>query len=163
MADYERVNWQNDEIGGTPLSADNLNIMDEGIAKLDAKVPFRFGVDGDGNYGYYKADDSFAPFKSGGGGSILTGSINTNGKTYIGKGQELSQIFLYQTTGGAMIEFDSSYNATQYRRTVNGEGAWFNIVQTTTSRYAIGKDSGGYYYYDTNASAYPLRYFAVVK
>lgn len=28
-------------------------------------IPFRFSVDGGGNYGYLKADDSFVPFKSG--------------------------------------------------------------------------------------------------
>jgi len=28
-------------------------------------IPFRFSVDGEGNYGYLKADDSFVPFKSG--------------------------------------------------------------------------------------------------
>lgn len=95
--------------------------------------------------------------------NFLTGNINTNGKTYIGNGQELSQIFIYQTTGSAMIEFDSSYNSTQYRQTINGAATWNNLATTNPYRYAIGKDSGGYYYYDTNASAYPLRYFAVVK
>lgn len=28
-------------------------------------IPFRFSVDGEGNYGYLKADDSFVPFRSG--------------------------------------------------------------------------------------------------
>lgn len=28
---YTRVNWRNGQSGGTPLSADNLNTMDEGI------------------------------------------------------------------------------------------------------------------------------------
>lgn len=30
-------------------------------------IPFRFSVDGGGNYGYLKADDSFVPFRSGSG------------------------------------------------------------------------------------------------
>ena len=44
----EEIDKQNDNLGG-----------------------LRFGVDGDGNGGYYKADDSFVPFKSG--GPILVG------------------------------------------------------------------------------------------
>lgn len=32
MADYEKINWQNGEAGGTPTSADNFNRMDDGIA-----------------------------------------------------------------------------------------------------------------------------------
>ena len=29
---------------------------------MNKKIPFSFGVDGDGNYGYYGADDSLIPF-----------------------------------------------------------------------------------------------------
>lgn len=40
---YSRVNWQDGQAGGTPLSAGNLNIMDEGIKnahdRLDAATP----------------------------------------------------------------------------------------------------------------------------
>lgn len=32
MADYEKINWQNGEAGGTPTSAENFNRMDDGIA-----------------------------------------------------------------------------------------------------------------------------------
>lgn len=35
---YERINWQNDEPGGTPLSAENLNKMDEGIYNLSNQL-----------------------------------------------------------------------------------------------------------------------------
>jgi hypothetical protein len=34
VATYTRVTWQNDEAGGTPLSASNLNVMDAGIDNL---------------------------------------------------------------------------------------------------------------------------------
>lgn len=35
-------------------------------------IPFRFGIDADGNYGYYKAGaDSVTPFKTGGGGGTV--------------------------------------------------------------------------------------------
>lgn len=33
------------------------------IDELNSNLPFKFGIDGDGNYGYYGADDSLIPFK----------------------------------------------------------------------------------------------------
>src|SRR5690606_35875626 len=40
---YSRVNWQDGQAGGTPLSAANLNIMDKGIEdahdRLDTATP----------------------------------------------------------------------------------------------------------------------------
>ncbi|RDI13434.1 hypothetical protein DEU38_1349 [Rhodococcus sp. AG1013] len=36
MPPYSKVNWKNSEAGGTPLSAANLDRMDQGIADLDA-------------------------------------------------------------------------------------------------------------------------------
>lgn len=35
---YNKVNWQDGEAGGTPLSANNLNIMDNGIAANDSAI-----------------------------------------------------------------------------------------------------------------------------
>lgn len=32
---YTRVNWKNNEDGGTPMNAANLNVMDAGIKTLD--------------------------------------------------------------------------------------------------------------------------------
>ena len=41
--------------------------LNESLNELNSNLGgLRFGVDGDGNGGYYKADDSFVPFKSGG-------------------------------------------------------------------------------------------------
>lgn len=40
-------------------------------ADLEARVPFRFGIDAAGNYGYYKdGADTVTPFKTGGGGGL---------------------------------------------------------------------------------------------
>lgn len=36
--DFNRVNWQNDSTGGTPLGAANLNVMDKGIADCAAQI-----------------------------------------------------------------------------------------------------------------------------
>ena len=35
---YERVNWENLPSTNTPVNADNLNKMDEGIANIDTKI-----------------------------------------------------------------------------------------------------------------------------
>ncbi len=35
---YTKVNWQNSPSHATPLSAENLNVMDEGIYDLDTAV-----------------------------------------------------------------------------------------------------------------------------
>jgi hypothetical protein len=36
--DFNRVNWQNDSTGGTPLGAANLNVMDKGIADCATQI-----------------------------------------------------------------------------------------------------------------------------
>jgi hypothetical protein len=36
--DFNRVNWQNDSTGGTPLGAANLNVMDKGIADCAEQI-----------------------------------------------------------------------------------------------------------------------------
>jgi len=56
----EAVKYNNAESG---LVSDNVQgALDEVNNNLGG---LRFGVDGDGNYGYYGADDSLIPFKSG--------------------------------------------------------------------------------------------------
>lgn len=42
-------------------------VYDENGLRLDAKMPFRFGIDADGNYGYYKdGADTVTPFRMNG-------------------------------------------------------------------------------------------------
>lgn len=66
---YEKQTWNDGEEGGTPLSAERLNHIEDGIATIDGNLPFRLGIDEDGNYGYYKdGADTVTPFKTGGGG-----------------------------------------------------------------------------------------------
>ena len=45
---YTRINWQDGESGGTPLSAENLNKMDEGINNVTGKVDRYVGLRYDG-------------------------------------------------------------------------------------------------------------------
>lgn len=80
VGDVESVNGKTgvvelnyDDVGAPSLEEfqqieDDVDMHSDEINALSLKVPFRFGVDGEGNYGYFKADDSFSPFKSGGGG-----------------------------------------------------------------------------------------------
>lgn len=65
LSEEERMNGTNyfvtDYPSGSGGGASHVDF--ENYAELGT---LKFGVDGDGNYGYYKADDSFVPFKSGG-------------------------------------------------------------------------------------------------
>ena len=61
-----RVTTLETEVGSVPAG----ETVQGQITTLNGQVnsgniPFRFSVDGEGNYGYLKADDSFVPFRSG--------------------------------------------------------------------------------------------------
>ena len=65
-----RVTTLETEVGSVPAG----ETVQGQITTLNGQVnsgniPFRFSVDGEGNYGYLKADDSFVPFRSGSGDS----------------------------------------------------------------------------------------------
>ena len=50
---------------GDTFGATDINKTNEKVNQLNNNLGgLRFGVDGDGNYGYYGADDSLVPFKS---------------------------------------------------------------------------------------------------
>ena len=55
---------------GTAFGASDINATNTKVNELDGNLTasdglgFRFATDGEGNYGYLKADDSFTPFKS---------------------------------------------------------------------------------------------------
>jgi len=56
-----------------PIEADTSSI--EAQLTAEDNLKFRFATDGDGNYGYRGADDSFVPFKS---GAELVGTYSSN-------------------------------------------------------------------------------------
>lgn len=86
--EYRRVNWEAYPSTGTKISVGNLNQMDSGIAecaeainaanneilnvnsKITARysghdVPFQFGIDASGNYGYIKeGETTVSPFRT---------------------------------------------------------------------------------------------------
>ena len=60
--EYERINWKNNSTD-TPVNAENLNKMDAAIDAICKNLGnLKFGIDADGNYGYYKTDGTFVPF-----------------------------------------------------------------------------------------------------
>lgn len=63
-----------DTLGGT-VTAETINTLTDNLTASDS-TKFRFATDGEGNYGYLKADDSFVPFKSGKEYSITDASGN---------------------------------------------------------------------------------------
>lgn len=68
-----RVTTLETEVGSVPSGSTvqgQISDLDTDVTALQGQVnsgniPFRFSVDGGGNYGYLKADDSFVPFRSG--------------------------------------------------------------------------------------------------
>lgn len=68
-----RVTTLETEVGTVPAGSTvqgQISGLDTDVTTLQGQVnsgniPFRFSVDGGGNYGYLKADDSFVPFSSG--------------------------------------------------------------------------------------------------
>lgn len=68
-----RVTTLETEVGTVPAGETvqgQISDLDTDVTTLQGQVnsgniPFRFSVDGGGNYGYLKADDSFVPFSSG--------------------------------------------------------------------------------------------------
>lgn len=68
-----RVTTLETEVGTVPSGSTvqgQISDLDTDVTALQGQVnsgniPFRFSVDGGGNYGYLKADDSFVPFSSG--------------------------------------------------------------------------------------------------
>lgn len=53
----------NGELSAENMSYDGSQTVKDAIDELNSNLPFKFGIDGDGNYGYYGADDSLIPFK----------------------------------------------------------------------------------------------------
>ncbi len=95
----------------------------------------RFGVDGDGNYGYYKADDSFVPFKSIGLGNINFTPVGNldDGPVIIDAPKDKPCFVIVQYTYNPNQNYIAIYN------TIDGYGA--RMVTTKdlkTTTYAMG-------------------------
>lgn len=116
-------------------------------------IPFRFSVDGGGNYGYLKADDSFVPFSSGNPTS-LSGFVITEIEGPISlTGPVKQNAFLYYSTSDTTSPY---YNKILYIPTMelidknimpagsyNMYGEYFTVISTSIS-----------YYYDRNTHTF---------
>lgn len=126
-------------------------------------VPFRLGIDADGNYGYYKAGaDTLTPFKSGGAGILYTfTSVNSTdvGRTItfthtdgdvisVVVPESLKYTVLF-TKGGNWTITSGSYKQTlfvQYptiSRQFPIEGSWLLTPVTSSNTVAQTKDYPG--------------------
>ena len=103
-------------------------------------IPFRFSVDGGGNYGYLKADDSFVPFSSGSPTEIGQYNIITTDITDFRYDTHPSCFYIYTTSDTTspyyrkllyiptleLIDI-SSYNPSYYVGGMKGYGETFRI------------------------------------
>lgn len=103
----------------------------------------RFGTDGDGNYGYYGADGSLIPFKSGM-NKLATGTftISNNGGGNVGVTINLGfkpDFLVFMGTDARISLYDSDYSTTRYRWKDGISGASF-----TDTNFGANKRSGLY-------------------
>lgn len=132
-----------------PLSAKQGKVLDEKIDEQNKNFGgLRFGVDGDGNGGYYKADDSFVPFSglkliydtSKNGDASITSWTGVVGKKYV---------IVYTTRNTSVSDVNGAIVNTANQVTLWGSGGnmvyMFNIVCTCTSTNMSLTHSGSCY------------------
>lgn len=131
-----------------------LNYDDVGSPSIQ-DVPFRFGVDADGNYGYYKAGaDTVTPFLTGGGEGhkVFTGRFTAGASLEIGDTVNHIYAFAYMGIGypvrntSFMLFSSEEFNTTVnvYTDTAN-KVAWtehyYNLLNATPTRGALTSPS----------------------
>ena len=108
-----------------------------------------FGIDGDGNYGYYGADGSLVPFKKGECQLVSIGTIGGNGSFSVPTKYQSNGIIAIPTT---VTITTNSYGNCRLTQTFNGTSpAWsYNkdtgVVTTANSYWVICNDSGSIIY-----------------
>lgn len=104
-------------------------------------VPFRFSIDGEGNYGYLKADDSFVPFRSGitltpYPNNLTLASTGYNGiiitKPYALLKNSSDTEYLYDITNNSLVETTRGNQGSRFMREP-GVGVKDLITNTTYS------------------------------
>lgn len=119
---------------------EHLEMPSQGVVD----IPFRFGIDGDNNYGYYKADGSFVPFKSGGGegsaGFLETCELNMPGKDTSSSGY---------LSIGCIATFSDTPTVLNFR-VISGqtyEGQYIKVTGSSIYAKVPGRYLIEYYYY----------------
>ena len=102
-----------------------------------------FGIDGDGNYGYYGADGSLVPFKKGECQLVSIGTISGNGLFSVPTKYQSNGIIAIPTTVKITT---NSYGNCRLTQTFNGTSPKWSYsnkkVTTTSSSWTICNDSG---------------------
>lgn len=117
--------------------------------QLDSSLGgLRFGTDGDGNYGYYGADDSLIPFKNT--PDFGDGLINIS-KSFATTGVE-QEIFSIKPKNNAItLTFDATISYSYYYRIGNGS----NIILSRGNRITLPKTSDTIKFYcNSNGNLY---------
>ena len=143
-----RVGRVEDSLGTVPSGSTVQGQIDSIDSQLTGTlsgndVPFRFSIDGEGNYGYLKADDSFVPFRS---GITLTPYPNnltldsgyTNGvivsKPYAILKNSSDTKYFYNITDNSLVE--TTINSTQQgSRFMNVTGGVKDLITNSTYSY----------------------------
>lgn len=117
------VPYDNTESG---LTADNVqDAIDEVNSNLTASdgLDFRFATDGEGNYGYLGADDSFVPFKSGGSSDCFCAHYDSLTSNFFECGFRPTKMYIsgkFDNKIGAVISCDVSlYPTLQFIKYMN--------------------------------------------
>ena len=113
------------EIDDTQASADKTYSSN----KIEGKIPFKFGIDGEGNYGYFKADDSFVPFSR---YEFIGGFMFVNSITLPKKG-----IYLVTSTSYSSNGMDASINYATLKTVSNGVFEQIYHGESATGGYAM--------------------------
>ena len=140
--DHEPGEWDERQVERT-----NILVMIAGQNKNFGGVSF--GIDGDGNYGYYGADGSLVPFKKGECQLVSIGTIGGNGSFSVPTKYQSNGIIAIPTT---VTITTNSYGNCRLTQTFNGTSpAWsYNkdtgVVTTANSYWVICNDSGSIIY-----------------
>lgn len=138
LDDVTEYTQQGDDFGSADINATNtrVNEIDKSLTASD-NLKFRFATDGEGNYGYLGADDSFIPFKSGSKAQLLWHNNNPT-----------------STFNAQTITFnDNKYSHYVIKiRTRNNINIFPTIVLIETNKTVTDYYGGGFFYIPGNTS-----------
>lgn len=132
-----KVNSVNGLDGDVVLTGEDVILNADGTKNIaEAFGGLTFGIDGDGNCGYYKADGSFVPFKSGGGIDDLLNTKMLSGN-YDYATNDYADMSISVGVGTYLIIFDIVYSRTVSQdntvRIDNGDTLFQKFSNSTTN------------------------------
>ena len=151
---YGRIglSWD-DATGFLRMSVDNApNIIN---LKGYVSIPFSFGIDGDGNYGYYGADGSLIPFKKlPNFGAMQSSLISITAKVKKGSYYLVVETSLYQGSfinpnGNSTYDVISQSGSIKTDKVAAGFLAetWLSVIKAKATSINVDCGNPGNYYY----------------